>query len=704
MLNQPVYLDVTVDHTKVKIGPGFSICKVVTGFESRWIIIDQVQQNLPPDFLRKTFQQFGTVRDINYYPKASKSATVKVAFQSADAAMKAAEGLDGSMLLGKTLSVHLPLSNSKNGSGIWDDTCVQLSWNPSSKTGYAGYPLLELAQKAVKAASGAFLNGLPTTAEIHQGIPSIGEYTVRFRCLPSTAVATDLEQFQAPEAVVLEKPNYVSHDHAVKHIQRILKGIGEVRSFDTVLPLKVDDMVQASVHFSSHTEAMKACSLLHNKPQHFLGKGRIFAIHVKSISYTLPSKIYDCLASDIRSLMETSRNHMPGCNLSIFDLRKQKSRSFTVFIRLSGPSSKEIGNLKADFEKVLRGEIITVEGKAVWDTFFETSHGHSYLLELETLTPAVSITRCIGRRTIILFGPKEQRHVVRLAILERVRHLTEQKVRVIKLDGKCLGPFMGKYLLKLQHKFGRENVMLDFQNSTVTIRGSDEAYETACEVVALSRRSDVRHGDCPICFDEAVSAITLECGHSWCRSCLSHYLITAVEIKPFPISCLGGGGLQCAKLLPIFIAQDILTAKQFDALVQAAFLDHVNSRLQEFHFCPTPDCPEVYRNIRSYVPQCPSCLVRICPKCNKEYHDSTPCEGEDEIFQQWAAEHGVKNCPGCKSPIQRVEGCNHIVCIRCRTHICWFCLQTFPKGDNIYNHMETVHGGIYMVCFMHLLL
>ncbi|KAJ3779827.1 hypothetical protein GGU10DRAFT_280242, partial [Lentinula aff. detonsa] len=54
----------------------------------------------------------------------------------------------------------------------------------------------------------------------------------------------------------------------------------------------------------------------------------------------------------------------------------------------------------------------------------------------------------------------------------------------------------------------------------------------------------------------------------------------------------------------------------------------------------------------------------------------------------------VKNCPLCKVHIERAEGCNHITCIHCQTHICWVCMQTFPGGDGIYNHMRAEHGGI----------
>ncbi|KAJ3792478.1 hypothetical protein GGU11DRAFT_693393 [Lentinula aff. detonsa] len=142
----------------------------------------------------------------------------------------------------------------------------------------------------------------------------------------------------------------------------------------------------------------------------------------------------------------------------------------------------------------------------------------------------------------------------------------------------------------------------------------------------------------------------------------------------------------------------VVTAAKFDSLAEAAFEAYIHERLDEFHYCPSPDCMQVYRPAPSgNTLQCPSCLLHICPQCHVEQHDGIDCPDHDggvHLFNEWIKTHNVKNCPSCKVPIERAEGCNHVTCICCRTHICWVCMQTFPRGDGIYNHMRAEHGGI----------
>ena len=56
----------------------------------------------------------------------------------------------------------------------------------------------------------------------------------------------------------------------------------------------------------------------------------------------------------------------------------------------------------------------------------------------------------------------------------------------------------------------------------------------------------------------------------------------------------------------------------------------------------------------------------------------------------------VKECPGCKTPTQKLYGCDHMTCVikGCKTHWCWSCGKGF-NANNIYQHMNSVHGGLY---------
>lgn len=130
-------------------------------------------------------------------------------------------------------------------------------------------------------------------------------------------------------------------------------------------------------------------------------------------------------------------------------------------------------------------------------------------------------------------------------------------------------------------------------------------------------------------------------------------------------------------------------------IVNAAFLSYIQSRPKDYHYCPTPDCPQVYRATHEKATlQCPACLTSICTRCHSEGHDGFQCadQVQDELFKKWIKEHNVKQCPTCSVPIEKTEGCNHMMCTRCQTHICWQCMKTFAGGEGIYGHMREVHG------------
>jgi hypothetical protein len=44
-------------------------------------------------------------------------------------------------------------------------------------------------------------------------------------------------------------------------------------------------------------------------------------------------------------------------------------------------------------------------------------------------------------------------------------------------------------------------------------------------------------------------------------------------------------------------------------------------------------------------------------------------------------------------PIQKTEGCNHVQCASCNSHMCWMCMQTFKTGLEVYGHMTEQHNG-----------
>lgn len=86
-----------------------------------------------------------------------------------------------------------------------------------------------------------------------------------------------------------------------------------------------------------------------------------------------------------------------------------------------------------------------------------------------------------------------------------------------------------------------------------------------------------------------------------------------------------------------------------------------------------------------------------CFECADPVHDPVTCKQletfknhTDEESYLWIATN-AKNCPGCKAPIEKNEGCNHMVIINLFTRklksFVSFCLSWF---DEHCRHVKSV--------------
>ncbi|KAF5380051.1 hypothetical protein D9615_006139 [Tricholomella constricta] len=687
------------DHAKVKIGPGFEIQELETGFETPWIYLGNIPARVTTEDITDLLRPFGDVVEVRLPSRVNNpSMLVRARFSSPVAAQQASTSLNGMQAFGYKILARLPIHDASRNNAMFQDTSVRIRWEAPSKVGYCGYATMEHANEALAVTRKPFRDHF-VHGSIHVGLPVVGLVTVRFRGLPLDVTKEDMIWFAKPDDVVWARPNYQNLHYATNRIKSILQENTELAGFVVQPPpYRSGAIVQAWAHFTTPTDAKAASSRLHGRKPLFTGKTKIFAQHVQSLTFSVASATYDKLCSDIEALSRTIYR-VRRTEMSIIHRRAP----MTTLLKLTGEDLKELGQLKVELEKILNWETVRHGPNIAWDPFFAHPSGMSFLEGLEREVPAVIIRPDSYRRMIRLLGCSEPRSYVRNRILAKLDELRAQQIRFIPLDGWLLGLFMSKNLMQVQDQIGRENVSLDLRNRGLVIRGSDAAYEIAREAVTRARRTQLHPGrrrtfaQCPVCFDEVTNSVTLPCSHSWCRDCISRYLTSSIDNKYFPLTCLGNDA-KCTEQIPLQVARKILTTREFDAIVDAAFASHIQSRADEFHYCPSPDCPQIYRRApRDTVLQCPSCLLRICPNCHVEAHDGFACpdpEADNNLFKKWMQKHDVKPCPGCKVLIERAEGCNHMTCTQCKTHICWVCLQTFPKGDGIYDHMRSAHGGI----------
>jgi IBR domain, a half RING-finger domain/RNA recognition motif. (a.k.a. RRM, RBD, or RNP domain)/Zinc finger, C3HC4 type (RING finger) len=687
-----------MESTNVKFSGGFAIEKITTAFESLWFVIEDVPRSVGPDQVKRLAAPFGSVQEVRFYEKSSNDSVSRifsVQMASYREVVRAVDGLDGKDVFGRRITVHLSLGKTRS-QRMLRDNYVRVSWPVPCKAGYAGYSTLEAAQKAVAKADGKTERGYWITASMYQSIPIIDAYNVRFSGLPPWAGREFLDKFGPSEGTMLERPNYQAPEFGEPAVRRTLASFGKMLHFQVVPPPHKDGTVRAWCLFESPDVANSVCEL-NRVPQRSLNMAKISVKRVLSVLEHLPRSTFKLVEKDLHDLQQKVWNHSRGAHLEIHSRREGDK----VPLKLVAEDSKTLAGLRVELKEILDGEILKEHGQQVWDNFLRHETGTHFLDDLRGCNPDVLILCHSVRRCIRLIGTAERRQPVAAAILDKLSSLRQHKTHVIPLDGQEMGVLGSPDLAAAQQRHGEESIRIDYQGHAICVRGPDSLHEEVQQIVqTVKLRHATGSGDdsCPVCLEPPLTPVSLSCGHKWCKACFVSYLAAAADTRSFPIGCLGNQG-KCKELVPMKMAQEILPPADFDALALAAFHTYVQARPADYHYCPTPDCPQAYPNGPRNAPlSCPSCLARICPSCHVEYHEGVTCadreDGGDRLFKEWMRSHDVKKCPGCTAPIERAAGCNHMTCTRCRTHTCWVCLQTFPEGQGIYDHMREFHGGI----------
>jgi len=115
---------------------------------------------------------------------------------------------------------------------------------------------------------------------------------------------------------------------------------------------------------------------------------------------------------------------------------------------------------------------------------------------------------------------------------------------------------------------------------------------------------------------------------------------------------------------------------------------------QEVRWCPAPGCNKAIYDptiqFDNYVGIC-SCGMKFCWKCGKKVHTPASCEdittweeknaSGDLLSLKWVQEN-TKQCPKCKNPIEKNDGCFMMTCSQCRHQFCWLCRQDWSTHGN----------------------
>jgi len=202
--------------------------------------------------------------------------------------------------------------------------------------------------------------------------------------------------------------------------------------------------------------------------------------------------------------------------------------------------------------------------------------------------------------------------------------------------------------------------------------------------------------ECEVCceeYDPDKEVISIqECGHSLCINCYTEYLETKLQDGP---NCIEAtcSNMTCKLILPDAIWRRALSFEKFKRYQDFLFKSFVEIS-KRAKWCPGKGCNMVVElkdnfdmsNSKMIDVHCHGCNHVFCFECTESGHQPLDCESNkmwrertgntDKDCETWI-KLNTKNCPKCKSPINKNQGCMHMTCSKCRFEFCWICLSDY---------------------------
>ena len=230
-----------------------------------------------------------------------------------------------------------------------------------------------------------------------------------------------------------------------------------------------------------------------------------------------------------------------------------------------------------------------------------------------------------------------------------------------------------------------------FQGKLESIQSDacDKALKALLDPASLAQLS--AKFTCEICLMDykVEEGITLNCDHRFCLECIRQHislLIDSAQVSDDDLKCP-----KCVEPITSYEVEDIagpdLYSKYEKFKLRSLKLTELEENEALFH-CPGMDCEYfciVDKGNEEF--ECPKCSFKCCPHCKEKTHEGFTCEEfktwkkenseADKLFDQLLEEEGLLKCPECEAVVQRISGCQYMVCsstaCRGKTFFCYEC-------------------------------
>lgn len=526
--------------------------------------------------------------------------------------------------------------------------------------------------------------------------------------LPVNTRAQHIEQVlpacDHPQSIDIGEASYNTGPEASAAIVKsMLAKIGPLESWE-LSPCASGKRFKAQAKFQNEVDAHNAAEALNDRVLPFHHTARLTVQLVTSAKFKVASRIHDALRDEL-----VDRKGRWGAH-EIYFVAHPPQQGHRM-LKLEGQDGHLVAEAKKLLEKLIAGKVMRRGGKDVWHPSFARSDGEFKRLKKLEAKHDVVILRDIRRSQLRVVGPSGSVRKVADDLDEFLRDKDWASQEVFELttdefQWACRGGFD-----VLKARLGADKATFDSISTPkrIIVGGTSDDIALATSIIASKQTQcrahatrESRTADCSACWTEAEDPVRVSCGHIYCADCFANLCQAAVSsTSGFRLCCVGDEN-RCGKGFSIEELQELLSSAALEDLLEASFTSHVRQHPADFRCCPTPDCKQIYRPAAEGAPAstftCADCLISVCTGCNASHPRMTCGECEDSGLKAFAEAKrglGIKDCPKCKVAIEKADGCNHVTCLGCKTHICWKCLKTFDNSTACYNHLKKAHGGYW---------
>ena len=206
--------------------------------------------------------------------------------------------------------------------------------------------------------------------------------------------------------------------------------------------------------------------------------------------------------------------------------------------------------------------------------------------------------------------------------------------------------------------------------------------------------------ECQCCFTDTPILRAVHCNgtetHFFCIDCALNYAKAQTEKGQYQLICFAT--TECKADFSRSDKLRFLDAEMLKLLDRLEQNDIMRiAEIEGLAKCPFCDYAEIYPDVsenKVFHCKASTCMKASCRLCNLDSHIPKTCAeakaengiSERHILEEAMTEALVRKCPKCQTPILKEDGCNKMICTKCRCAICDYCGKDITKEG--YSHFS----------------